>query len=172
VRGDPARTVRGRLIQREVAEYILTKDAGLTRRDIHGVERRGRHVERRHDIAATTRRTLGRVGRRRFAMGVATLFGTIGIATALGGLESTGLFVAVVGVAVAAAIDRYAPDVVFDGDVAPKAIVVEEHEPGMSGDEYARRLAIHSKRNEVKEEKIEKRRKEHERKAKANRRTF
>ena len=105
-------------------------------------------------------------------MGVATFFGTIGIATVLAGLESTGVFVAFVGVVVAAAIDRYTPDVVFDGDVAPKAIVTEEHEDGLSQAEYARRLAIHSERNELKEEKIEKRRKKQKAKAQSNRRTF
>lgn len=100
-------------------------------------------------------------------MGVATLFGTIAVTTALAGLESTGLFVALVGVAVAAAIDRYAPDVVFDGDVAPKAIVTHEHEDGLTEAEYARRLAIHSERGDLKEEKIEARRKKQRAKAKS-----
>lgn len=153
--------------QFEVVEYLLTSKAGLSHRDIHGEERDGYHVRRRHDLAATTRRTLGRVGRRRFAMGVATFFGTIGIATALAGLESTALFLAFVGGMVAVAIDQYVPDVVFDGDVAPTATVTKSRVEGMTQNELNRRMLIHTKREEVKEEKLEKRRKRQERKQKA-----
>jgi hypothetical protein len=150
----------------------LTKDAGLTRRDIHGVDRRGRHVERRHDIAAAVRRTLGRVGRRRSAAAVGTTTAAAGVTGALAGFTKAGAFVVAVAVAVAVAIDRHAPDVVFDADVAPKAIVTHEHEDGLTDAEYARRLAIHSERNELKEEKIEARRKKQRAKAKGDKRTF
>lgn len=172
MRGDPGDTAQDMIINREVAEYLMTKDGGLNRRDIHGERRRGTHVERRHDLAATTRRTLGHVGRRRFAMGVATFFGTIGIATALGGLESTGLFVAIVGGVLAGAIHRYTPDVVFDGDVTPSATVTRSEVPGMKESVYARRIAIHGEREDLREEKIEQERKKRERKAKAERDTF
>lgn len=63
------------------------------------------------------------------------------------------------------------PDVVFDPDVAPKSVVTETHEDGLTSEEYARRLAIHHERNELKDERIEKRRREQERKTKANARS-
>jgi len=154
-------------LQLDVVEYVLTSKAGLTRRDIRGEEWSGYHIERRTDIAATSRRVLSRVGRRRLSATVGAAFGTIGIATALAGLESTGLFVAFVGVVVAAAIDRHAPDVVFDGDVDPKATVTRSSTPGMSEREVYRRLTIHGEREDLKQEKIEKKRKRQERQAKA-----
>ena len=153
--------------QFEVVEYLLTSKAGLSHRDIHGEERDGYHVRRRHDLAATTRRTLGRVGRRRFAMGVAT-FGTIvGVTAALAGLESVGVYLGSLIWFAAFLIYRYAPDVVFDGDVAPTATVTKSRVEGMTQNALNRRMLIHTKREEVKEEKLEKRRKRQERKQKA-----
>lgn len=168
MRGKPARTVDDMKAQFDVVEYLLTSKAGLTHRDIHGEERDGYHVRRRHDLAATTRRVLGHVGRRRFATAVATAFGTIAVTTALAGLESVALFVALVGVTIGAAIDRYTPDVVFDGDVRPAATVTKSRVEGLSQNALNRRMLIHTKREEVKEEKLEKRRKRQERKHKTS----
>lgn len=166
MRGEPARTVDDMKAQFDVVEYLLTSKAGLSHRDIHGEERDGYHVRRRHDIAAATRRVLGRVGRRRFAMGVATAGTTIGVTAALAGLESVGVYLASIVYLLAWACYRYTPDVVFDGDVPAAVTVTKSRVEGLSQNALNRRLLIHTKREEVKEEKLEKRRKRQERKQK------
>jgi len=105
-------------------------------------------------------------------MGVATFFTSIAVTTALAGLELVGVFVGLAGAGAAAAICRYAPDVVFNADVDPKAIVTRSEVPGMNDNVYARRFAIHAAREDLREEKIEQYRKKQERKAKSNRQTF
>lgn len=155
-------------IQGEVAEYILTKNAGLTRRDIRGDVRRGVHVERRHDLAAVARRACSRVGRRRVAACVWAPFTFVGVATALAGLEYAGAFVALAGAVVAATVYRHAPDSVFEAP-APTAIVTKSSTDGMTEGEVDRRLSIHAEREELREEKIERRRKRQERKSKSGR---
>jgi hypothetical protein len=102
-------------------------------------------------------------------VGIGSCIAAVGIATALAGLESTGVFAVGIAGVVAAVLYYRLPDVVFDGDVAPKSIVTHEHEDGLSDEEYSRRLAIHSERNELQEEKREERRKKRERKANAGR---
>jgi hypothetical protein len=166
VRGKPARTVDDMKAQFDVVEYLLTSKAGLSHRDIHGEDRDGYHVRRRHDIAATARRVLGRVGRRRFAMGVATVGTTAGVTAALAGLESVGVYLASIVYLLAWACYRYAPDVVFDDDVPAAVTVTKSRVEGLSQNALNRRLLIHTKREEVKEEKLEKRRKRQERKQK------
>jgi len=117
VRGNPGDTVQDMLIHREVAEYLLTKDGGLNRRDIHGERRHGTHVERRNDLAAATRRVCGHVGRSGFRRYVGTFGTIIGVTTLLAGLELAAIYIGVLTiVAVAIVVDRI-PDVVFDGDV-------------------------------------------------------
>lgn len=102
-------------------------------------------------------------------MGIGSCIAAVGIATLLAGLESTASFTFGIAGFVAAFLYYRLPDVVFDGDVAPKAIVTSEHEDGLTDQEYARRLAIHGERNELREQKIEERRKKQERKAKGGR---
>ena len=167
MRGKPARTVGELRLQLDVVEYVLTSKAGLTRRDIRGEEWSGHHIERRTDLAATVRRVLGHVGRRRFAMGVATFGTTIGVTAALAGLELVGVYLTSIVYLIAWACYRYAPDVVFDGDVDPKATVTRSSTPGMSEREVYRRLTIHGEREDLKQEKIEKKRKRQERQSKA-----
>lgn len=165
MRGKPARTVDDMQAQFDVAEYVLTSKAGLTHRDIHGEDRSGYHVTRRHDIAAATRRVLSRVGRRRSAASIATAGMTIGVTALLAGFTEPGVFVAGVAGVLAAAFDRYAPDCLFEAP-APVATVTRSASDGMTQREMNRRLFLHSKREELKEEKIEKRRKRNRRKQK------
>lgn len=172
MRGNPGDTAQDMLIHREVAEYLMTKEGGLNRRDIHGERRRGTHVERRNDLAAVTRRVCGHVGRSGVRRYAGTFGFIIGVTTLLAGLELVAMYIGVLTiVAVAVVVDRI-PDVVFDGDVAPAATVTRSHTPGMSDAEYARRKAIHGERNDLREEKIEEKRKERERERRAKQNTF
>lgn len=154
-------------IQREVAEYILTKKAGLARSDIHGEDRRGIHVERRHDLVAVSRRVCSRVGRGGLAACIWAPFVFVATTAALAGLEYAGKFVALAGNALAVAAYHYAPDSLFDPP-APKAIVTESSTDGMTNAEVDRRLSIHTEREQLREEKIERRRKRQERKSKSS----
>lgn len=154
-------------IQREVAEYILTKKAGLNRSDIHGEDRRGVHVERRHDIAAISRRACSRVGRPNVAACIWAPFAFAATMAALAGLEYAGAFVALTGNALAGAFYRYAPDSLFETP-RPKAIVTKSSTDGMTDAEVDRRLSIHTEREQLREKKIERRRKRQERKSKSS----
>jgi len=100
-------------------------------------------------------------------MGVATFGTSIGVTAALAGLELVGLYVASIVYLIAWSCYRYTPDVVFDGDVDAKATVTQSSTPGMSEREVYRRLTIHGEREDLKQEKIEKKRKRQERQAKA-----
>jgi len=104
-------------IQGEVAEYILTTDGGLNRRDIHGDRRRGTNVERRYDLAATTRRVCGRVGRSGFRRYAGTFGFIIGVTALLAGLELVAMYIGVLTIVFVVSIVDRIPDVVFDGDV-------------------------------------------------------
>lgn len=167
MRGKPARTVAESRIQNDVVEYVLTNKAGLSRRDIHGERFVGRHVEDRHDIAATMRRVLAHVGRDRFRWAVGTAFTLAGVTAALAGLHAVGIYVALLGTAAFVGAKEL-PDVLFT-EPAPKQVHTESASPGMGDREVARRLRIHNEREELREEKVEERRKRQERRAKAKR---
>lgn len=147
------------------ADYLLTSKVGLTHRDIYGDERSGYHVRKRYDIAATTRRVCAACGRRRIAATCGSTIGAVGIATLLAGLELTGAFVVIVAVAVAVWVDRYAPDRVFDRP-SPTVVKTSSSTPGMTENEVNRQLAIHSHRNDLRDEKVERERKRRERRRK------
>lgn len=98
-------------------------------------------------------------------MGIASAFTYVGIAAILSGLRAAGVFVIATGAAFGWAAHEYLPDVAFERPPS-KAIVTRSRVDGMSEQEVFRRLAIHGEREDLKEEKIEKRRKRQERKAK------
>lgn len=108
---------------------------------------------------------LERLGRDGLRKGIGTVFFAVGVTAALAGLTAVAIYWGALGIAAILAVDRI-PDAVFEAP-AVKVKVSRSESPGMTVGEYHRRLAIHAEREELKEERIEKRRKRQERKAKA-----
>lgn len=163
MRGEPARTADEYRLQGEVAEYLLTTKAGLSRRDLYGEERHGFTVEDRYDVAASLRRTLSRLGRSKVRRALSIPFISAGIAAALAGLGLVAMYAALLAIAVYTASDRL-PDELFE-EPDPAVTRSTTKVPGMHADEVARRLAIHNEREDLRAEKIEEQRRRQERKA-------
>lgn len=163
VRGEPPRTARETVLQRETIEQILV-DKGVSLREIRGVDRRDVTLRKRHDPGASVRRAMASVGRKR---GWALPTIPAALATAIGGYTGTVWLLAVGWVLVTLAIAfRYAPEWVY---TAPDPITDVTHvrEDGMTESELMRRFGIVAEREEYRAEKIEEQRKRQERKAKS-----
>jgi len=142
------------VIQRTVSEQYLA-EKGVSRTDIHGVDRDVVTVHERHDVAATVRRACAACGRRRLRRAL-----SVGaIAQTLVAAYTASYVVAMVAAAFAIAVVAVheAPDVVFErpGMEWSKGSIRSD---GMSDREVAERLAIVNERGEYKQEQIEKQR--------------
>lgn len=148
MRGRPPRTAEDAFIQREVAESVLHEN-GLSRQDIHGVDRDLVAAHKRHDFVAYLRRFFDAYGRRGVVAGVSalTIFAAfLGVAGGSYGL----MFVSGVLAGSAAGLWN-APDFVFNRPDA--AFVFGDIEgDGLTDREVMRRLAIVQERDEYREE--------------------
>ena len=167
LRGESPRSTHETLLQREIVEFVLSSEAGYSRRDLFGVDRYVVGHEPRHDVAASCRRVLARHGRRKLAAGVV---GMSVVAFVYGAATSSwvGVVVGAVLLALGYYVDRVAPASIFD---RPGPVVYRERhvEDGMTEDEAMRRFGIHSEREELRAEKIQEERRKAERKAKSRR---
>jgi len=139
------------VLQRKVGEQVL-HDEGLTRQDIHGVDRRTVAVRRRYDIPASIRRACAACGRVRLAWGLSFAF----VAASLVGVHtaSYGAGILAAGFAVAAYASATAPEWVFERP-DPAFEMANTHGDGMTDKEVMERLAIVRERAEYKQEKID-----------------
>jgi hypothetical protein len=163
------RAIRGRrpqdaddlLIHREIGEQLL-HDEGVTRQDIHGVDRTVAIAQTRHDATATVRRVLSAFGRRQVQSASAVAAVACAVVTAFTGTVTVGIL-AVVCAGVATGANR-APDSVFT-DPPDTHKVGKIRSDGMTGDEFRRRLAIVQERKKYEQEQREKERKRQRRRA-------
>lgn len=149
------------MLQTHVAEQVLHGE-GLSRQDIHGVDRETVTVRKRYDIAASLRRACAACGRVRLrrALSVAAVgFGVVAAYTA-----SHAFAIVFAALAVAAVGVHRAPDVVFERP-DPAFERSNTQSDGMTDREVGLRLAIVNERAEYKQELIDKQQKEAERKA-------
>jgi len=139
------------VIQRKVGEQIL-HDKGLSRRDIHGVDRDTVTVRKRHDFAATLRRACAACGRRRLrrALSVGAVAQTLVAAYTASHVAAMVL----VALWVAVGVVHEAPDVVFEAP-APAYERSNTQSDGMTDREVMERLAIVKERSEYKQELID-----------------
>ena len=154
VRGKPPRTAEDALIQREVGEQVLA-DNGVSRQDIHGVDRDVVAVTERHDLTATVRRACAAAGRVRLRRAV--LVAVVANAALAAVTASSLAFVAFVVSSLAAAAIRGAPDFVFE-DPDPEFTLGSIEGDGLTDHEVMRRLEIVQERDKYREELAERER--------------
>lgn len=145
-------------MNREVAEQVL-HEKGLSRDDIHGVDRDTVTVGKRYDIAASLRRVCAACGRRRVAATVGSAFAFVGVTLALAGFAASASVVAMVAGFVGGWIYYRAPDVVFEAPDHEWELSKTESD-GLSDRDVMLRLAIVRERNEYEKEIREQKRKE------------
>ena len=149
------------MLQSEVGEQIL-HDHGLSHEAIHGVDRDTVTAHTRHDLTATTRRALASCGRRSFTRGCLVAFVTASLVAAYTASYGLAIVAAMVGVGAYAA--HRAPEWVFD-QPGPKWSVSNTQGDGLTDHEVSLRLAIVAERADYKQELIDERQKEAERRA-------
>jgi len=139
------------VLQRKVGEQVL-HDKGLSRQDIHGVDRRTVTLRKRYDIAASLRRACAACGRVRLKGALSVAFAAasfVGVHTASYGYGILGAVFAVAAYATATA-----PEWVFD-DPDPAYERSNTQSGGMTDKEVMERLAIVRERAEHKQELID-----------------
>lgn len=139
------------MLQRKVGEQVLHGE-GLTRQDIHGVDRRTVAVRQRHDLAASLRRACAACGRLRLTGALSVAF----VAASFVGVHTASYRAGVL--AAAFAVGAYAaataPEWVFERpDVAFE--IANTQGEGMTDKEVMERLAIVRERAEYKQERID-----------------
>lgn len=139
------------MLQRKVGEQVL-HDEGLTRQDIHGVDRRTVAVRQRYDLAASLRRACAACGRVRLVWGLSFAFvaaSVFGVRTASygGGILAAAFAVAAYGASTAPEWVFERPDPAFE--------IANTQGDGMTDKEVMERLAIVRERAEYKQERID-----------------